>query len=174
MRTINKTRYALLGMLLEQPRSGYEIKSMMERSTAYFWRESDSTIYPMLKLLAQEGKVQSEVVYIGKKKKEIFSITKKGKSEFKDWIKSPTCMETQRNEFMLKLFFITEQKEMVRLFQERLESIEQIYEEYKTIEERLKSLSDYPLKNIRIKSLKYGLDHLALEIKWLKDGINNG
>ena len=71
----NKTRYAILGMLLEAPRSGYEIKALMGRSTAYFWRESDSTIYPMLKILAREGKVLSEEIFIGKKKKERFSIT---------------------------------------------------------------------------------------------------
>ena len=72
MRLVNKTRYAILGVLLEGPATGYEIKSLMGRSTAYFWRESDSTIYPMLKILAEEGKVLSEIIYVGKKKKEVF------------------------------------------------------------------------------------------------------
>ncbi len=61
----------------------YEINSLMRRSTIYFWRESDSTIYPMLKVLAKEGKVLSEIVYVGKKKKEVFSITEMGRMEFK-------------------------------------------------------------------------------------------
>lgn len=80
MKSLNKTRYAILGVLLESPSTGYEIKSLMQRSTVYFWRESDSTIYPMLKVLAKEGKVLSEVVYVGKKKKEVFSITKAGET----------------------------------------------------------------------------------------------
>jgi PadR family transcriptional regulator, regulatory protein AphA len=58
MRLVNKTRYAILGVLLEESATGYEIKSLMGRSTVYLWRESDSTIYPMLKVLAKEGKVQ--------------------------------------------------------------------------------------------------------------------
>ena len=86
MKLVNKTRYAILGMLLEGPSTGYEIKSLMGRSTVYFWRESDSTIYPMLKVLAKEGKVLSEIAYIGKKKKEVFSITETGRVEFKAWL----------------------------------------------------------------------------------------
>jgi PadR family transcriptional regulator AphA len=169
MKLINKTRYAILGMLLEGPRTGYEIKSLMGRSTVYFWRESDSTIYPMLKVLAKEGKVLSEVAYVGKKKKEIFSITENGRAEFKTWLESPTGLEIPRNEFLLKLFFVTDQKEMLRLFQERLEKMEKIYEEYKKIEERLEMLKDSPSKAIRLKALRYGIAHLALEIQWLKE-----
>lgn len=171
MKLVNKTRYAILGVLLEGPTTGYEIKSLMGRSTVYFWRESDSTIYPMLKVLAKEGKVRSKVVYVGKKKKEAFSITATGRAEFKAWLDSPTGSETPRNEFLLKLFFVQDEKEMVRLFEERLENAEKTYEEYRKIEDRLEKLGDYPRKAIRLKSLKYGMAQLALEMTWLKEGI---
>lgn len=170
MRSVNKTRYAILGMLLEGPRSGYEIKSLMSRSTVYFWRESDSTIYPMLKVLAEEGKVLSESVYVGKKKKEIFAITEEGRKEFNAWFESPTGSETPRNEFLLKLFFASDQNEMMCLFEERLEKVEKTYEDYKKIEERLESIDDSPRKAIRLKALRYGIAHLELEIQWLKKG----
>ena len=85
----------------------------MARSKAYFWRESDSTIYPMLKVLAREGKVLSQIAYVGKKKKEVFSITDAGKAEFKAWLDSPAGSDTPRNEFLLNLFFVTERKEIV-------------------------------------------------------------
>lgn len=171
MKLVNKTRYAILGMLFEGPSTGYEIKSLMGRSTVYFWRESDSTIYPMLKVLAEEGKALSKVVYVGKKKKEVFSITKTGRAEFKAWLERPTGSETPRNEFLLKLFFITDQEEMTRLFQERLEKAEKTYEEFKKIEERLETPADSPSQAIRLKALRYGIAQLTLEIKWLKEGI---
>lgn len=171
MRSVNKTRYAILGMLLDGPCTGYEIKSLMGRSTAYFWRESDSTIYPMLKVLAEEGKALPKIVYVGKKKKEVFSITDTGRAEFKAWFDCPTGSETVRNEFLLKLFFAADQGEVTRLFRERLEKTEKTYEEYKKIEERLESLPDSPRKAIRLKALRYGIDHLALEIQWLKEDI---
>lgn len=171
MRLINKTKYAILGMLLNGPSTGYEIKSLMNRSTVYFWRESDSTIYPMLKVLAQEGKVHSEIVYVGRKKKEIFSITKTGRAEFKEWLKKPTGSETPRNEFLLKLFFITDPQDMIRLFQERLKNIENIYVEYQKIEQRLETLPASPQQIIRLKALRYGMAQLNLEITWLKKEI---
>lgn len=156
-------------MLLEGPRSGYEIKSLMGRSTDYFWRESDSTIYPMLKVLAKEGKALSEIIYVGKKKKEVFSITETGRAEFNEWLQSPTGSEIQRNEFLLKLFFVTERKEMIRLFHERLEKAEKTYQEFKKIEERLESFVDSSRKEARLKALRYGMAHAALEIQWLKE-----
>ena len=171
MGSVNKTRYAILGILLDSPSTGYEIKSLMGRSTVYFWRESDSTIYPMLKVLAKEGKVSSEIVYVGKKKKEVFSITEIGQGEFNTWLGSSTSEETPRNEFLLKLFFITDRNEVIRLFQERLEKAEKTYEEYRKIEDRLESLGGYPQKAMRIKLLRYGMDQLTSEIKWLKQGI---
>jgi len=142
MRLMNKTRYAILGMLLDNPSTGYEIKSLMSRSTVYFWRESDSTIYPTLKVLAEEGKVLSEIVYVGKKKKEVFSITETGRMEF---------------------------REMIRLFQERLEKVEKVHEEYKKIEERLEGIANSTRKAIRLKALKYGLFLVESEIQWLNE-----
>jgi PadR family transcriptional regulator, regulatory protein AphA len=169
MRLVNKTRYAILGVLLDGPSTGYEIKALMGRSTVYFWRESDSTIYPMLKVLAKEGKVLSEIAYVGKKKKEIFSITEKGREEFKAWFQSPTSEETPRNEFLLKLFFVIDRREVLRLLQERLEKVKKIHEEYKKIEERLENITDSPQKGIRLKALRYGLGLLESEIRWLND-----
>lgn len=168
MKSSNKTRYAILGILLEGPSTGYEIKSLMRRSTVYFWRESDSTIYPMLRVLAEEGKALSEVVYVGKKKKEVFSITEKGRMEFKAWFESPTSEEIPRNEFLLKFFFATDQKETARLFEERLEKVKQIRKEYKQIEERLENIADSSRKEIRLKALRYGLTLLESEITWLQ------
>jgi len=167
MKLSNKTKYAILGILLDGPSTGYEIKCLMKRSTIYFWRESDSTIYPMLRLLAEEGKARSEVVYVGKKKKEVFSITEMGRVEFKAWFEGSTSEETPRNEFLLKLFFATDHNEAIRLYQERLERVEKIHKEYKQIEERIDNFSDSPVKAIRLKALRYGLTLLKSEMKWL-------
>ena len=169
MKSINKTRFAILGILTNNPSTGYEIKWLMARSTVYFWRESDSTIYPMLKVLAKEGKVLSEIVYVGKKKKEVFTITQTGLEEFKTWFESPTSDETPRNEFLLKLFFAKDRKEVTHLFQERLEKIKKIFTEFKLIEERLLSTTNSPTKTIRLKALRYGIANLESEIKWLNE-----
>ena len=82
MKKTNKTRYAILGMLLDKPRSGYDIKKFMAESTAHFWQETDASIYPMLKKLEDEGKVESQNILRGKKGSTLYSITPAGKTEF--------------------------------------------------------------------------------------------
>lgn len=89
MAKINKTQYIILGFLMDKSLSGYEIREMIKESTAYFWQESDASIYPTLKLLAKEGKVTSTTVLVGKRKKEVFTITPLGKQAFLEWFKLP-------------------------------------------------------------------------------------
>jgi PadR family transcriptional regulator, regulatory protein AphA len=105
MKKINKTRYAILGMIFEKPRSGYEIKQIMLSSTSNFWQESDASIYPMLKILEKEKCVESKVEYTGKRGRKIFKITSLGKKKFSSWMEYPAETETRRDELLLKLFF---------------------------------------------------------------------
>ena len=93
MAKINKTQYIILGFLNEKPMTGYEIGEHINESTVNFWQESDASIYPTLKLLAKEGKVRSQIVNVGKRKKEVFSITPVGKEAFAQWFKTTTSTE---------------------------------------------------------------------------------
>lgn len=166
---MNKTRYAILGMLIDGPSSGYDITSLMKRSTAYFWRESESTVYPMLKVLAKEGKVSAQDSYVGKKKKVIFSITDVGRAEFTEWFESPTNEEIPRNEFLLKLFFAKGQKEMGKLFRERLQKIDALLKRFGEIEDRLENMGDSAQRSARLTALRYGIAQLKAEKGWLRN-----
>ncbi|MFH1832013.1 MAG: PadR family transcriptional regulator, partial [bacterium] len=95
MKKINKSRYAILGMLFDGPASGYDIMEGMHRSTGHFWQESDASVYPMLKVLEAEGKVSSRSEFVGKREKKIFEITHLGKEEFLAWIVLPVGKETR-------------------------------------------------------------------------------
>ena len=50
----------ILGLLSIGPRSGYEIKAVVDRSTRFFWAASYSQIYPELRRLEREGLVEGE------------------------------------------------------------------------------------------------------------------
>lgn len=106
MAKINNTRYAVLGMLSLAPASGYEIKKMMERSTDHFWREGDSSIYPVLKQLLKEGMVSCEVSNADSDKpKKVYTITEDGQRELQDWLVKEPILFQSRNELLLKVFF---------------------------------------------------------------------
>ena len=51
-------KYALLGSLADQPRTGYELLKHFEQSLAYAWPASHSQIYPELARLLEDGLIE--------------------------------------------------------------------------------------------------------------------
>ena len=43
--------WAVLGLLVQRPRSGYELKQSVDRTIRHFWAASYGQIYPELKRL---------------------------------------------------------------------------------------------------------------------------
>jgi PadR family transcriptional regulator AphA len=105
MARMNKSRYAVLGVLAGGAMSGYEIKQCMERSTQYFWSESPGQIYPILRQLESEGLVALREEYHGARLRKIYSITKAGLQELSAWLTLPADPPRYRIELFLKLFF---------------------------------------------------------------------
>ena len=56
----NAVTPVILGLLAIAPRSGYEIKAVVDRSTRFFWAASYSQIYPELRRLEQDGLIAGE------------------------------------------------------------------------------------------------------------------
>lgn len=69
-------RAAILALLAEQPRHGYEIIREIAERSGGFWRPSPGSVYPTLQLLADEGLV------IGKDEhgKKLFELTDAGRA----------------------------------------------------------------------------------------------
>jgi len=57
MEQLSPTAYVILGMVSKTPRSGYEIKAVVDGSTRFFWAASYGQIYPELKRLSEAGLV---------------------------------------------------------------------------------------------------------------------
>ena len=171
----NKSRFAILGILLEKPRSGYEILQFMKESTTHFWQESDASIYPMLKILEKEGKVVSQRESTGKRERSIFQVTDAGKKEFLAWMALPPEKENRRSELLLKVFFggNTPSKEILKTLYARMQKVQETKETFKHIEtDVLSSVSDkYSHKRFWKMALRYGTLHSEAEIAWLTECI---
>jgi DNA-binding PadR family transcriptional regulator len=68
-------KFALLELLAEQPRHGYDLIKELESRYAGFYRPSPGTVYPTLQLLEDEGHLTSEQV----EGKRIYTITESGR-----------------------------------------------------------------------------------------------
>jgi DNA-binding PadR family transcriptional regulator len=102
---LNPTAYVILGMISREPRSGYEIKALVDNTTRFFWAASYGQIYPELKRLSKAGLVEGSDIPRGERKRTVYSITAGGRSALKDWLRQPPQTAEMREEGLLKLFF---------------------------------------------------------------------
>jgi PadR family transcriptional regulator, regulatory protein AphA len=101
----NATAKAIIGFLAARPRSGYEIKQLVDHSTRFFWAASYGRIYPELKRLAEAGLIEGEAASQGGRNRTVYELTTKGKRAVREWIAAPPEVFEMRDEGLLKLFF---------------------------------------------------------------------
>jgi PadR family transcriptional regulator AphA len=125
--------YVILGALRARPRSGYEIKRFVDRSTRFFWAASYGQIYPELRRLEEAGFV--EVVERGGGRRRVrYGLTASGRAALLEWLTSPSATYELRDESLLKLFFadaleLGEAIELVRSFRAQRQAVlERLYE----------------------------------------------
>jgi len=98
-------RHALLGLLAEEPASGYELTRKFERVLQrYAWHAQNSQIYPELNQLRNAG--LAAVVDHGPRGRRTYAITDAGRAELHRWMRNPPEVFQVRNEFVLRLFLL--------------------------------------------------------------------
>jgi DNA-binding PadR family transcriptional regulator len=102
---LSPTAYVILGMVSRTPRSGYEIKALVDRSTRFFWAASYGQIYPELKRLSEAGLIAGSDSPRGERRRTVYAITDAGRAELIEWLRRPPETYELRDEGLLKLFF---------------------------------------------------------------------
>lgn len=106
MASANRTAYAILGLLAQGPKTGYEIKQVVEKTISHFWKESYGHIYPTLNQLIAQGQVTREDEAARRTGgRSRYQITAAGREALAAWLASPVESEGTRNELALKLYF---------------------------------------------------------------------
>lgn len=107
MSRINKTQFAVLGLLSRGRKSGYDLKNELPSALPYVWAESNAQIYPMLKKLEAEGAISSRVdPKSGLRQRKIYSITSLGLKQLEEYLSLPIQFSGYREELMLKLHLL--------------------------------------------------------------------
>jgi len=101
----NRTRYVLLGLLTEAPKSGYQLKQEIDEVIGHFWNESYGQIYPELQRLAADDLVEAHAEANGRRGRTLYTITNAGRAELDEWLRLPAEPEHRRSELLLKLYF---------------------------------------------------------------------
>lgn len=97
--------YIILGFLLKEEMSGYDLKQWMVNSTSYFFDASFGSIYPALKRLEKKGYICLHEVIENSKFKKLYAVTDIGKSCFLSWLEKPIIFSKTKQDHLVYIFF---------------------------------------------------------------------
>ncbi len=162
-------KFALLGLLAESPKYGYEIKRQFEGALGNVWSVSYGQLYPTLRRLSEQGWVTKRTEP-GKKaaEKNIYSITDKGRKKLDEWLLKPVRSTYRvKDEFTLRFLFFRKVApgqvlEYLRGYQKKTREQR---ESFRATLESLHAGIDFYLQGI----IRKGIVHLEAEDRWLQE-----
>ncbi|MGB8789297.1 MAG: PadR family transcriptional regulator [Candidatus Acidiferrales bacterium] len=161
---------ALLGLLMIEPMSGYDLGQMVRASIGHMWSESYGQIYPNLKKLAADGLLGCKTKkQKGRPDRHIYSITKRGREQLARWLVVPPQPEIPRNEMLLKLFFGAHVP-----IQILVGNVERMVEEHSALLQKLKRVEhdgidknpQYPDAPFWRMAARYGQIEMEAHLRW--------
>ena len=99
---LNATGKVILGMLAARPRSGYEIKQLVDNSARFFWAASYGQIYPELRRLEDAGLIAGADASQGARQRTVYRLTAAGRRAARAWIAGPPEVFEMRDEGLLE------------------------------------------------------------------------
>jgi DNA-binding PadR family transcriptional regulator len=166
-------KYALLGLLAESPKYGYDIKRRFEGALGNVWSVSYGQLYPALRRLSELGWVTKRTEP-GKKaaEKNIYSITEKGRRKLGEWLlKPPRNTYNVKDEFTLRFLFFSKlapEKVLAYLKSQQVNTVLQKESFQRTLVSLRAELDSYLQAIIR-----KGIIHLEAENQWLEEVIGD-
>jgi DNA-binding PadR family transcriptional regulator len=159
----------ILGLLHFGPRSGYEIKQVVDRSTRFFWAASYGQIYPELKRLEQEGLIEGDDAPTGGRARRVYRLTPAGCKELTGWLRSEGELTVElRDESLLRLFFADTlpRADGIALLEGRRRGHEAFLEQLRSIAAR--PGDDPPFVDL---VLQWGIDFNEWGVKWCTEQL---
>ena len=158
----------ILGLLSWGPRSGYEIKTVVDRSTRFFWAASYGQIYPELKRLERDGLIEGEDAPSGRRPRRVYRLTAAGREELNTWLLAGDTTVELRDENLLRLFFADAlpREQAISLLEGRRRWFEELLEVLREIEAR--PGPDPPFVDL---VLRWGIDFNKWGVEWCKEQL---
>jgi PadR family transcriptional regulator, regulatory protein AphA len=148
---LSPTAYVVLGMLHKGPKTGYEIKAIVDNSTRFFWAASYGQIYPELRRLAKAGLVEGTAAPRDGRKRTVYKVTPAGRKELRAWLREPPTTFETRDEGLLKLFFAgaLEPRDAANTLEAMRQRSQQTLDRLREIEPTAAAAGGYPLMVLR-------------------------
>lgn len=164
-------KYALLGILKEEPRHGYELKTLFDEKVGEFWSLNYGQIYTTLDRLEKDGLVSyTEEAQDSRPDKKVYYISPKGVQELGRWLQEPIKKtRALRDELFVKLLFLEQENHEALL--------ELIRQQTNLYMQKMTELTQHKYEMAKKKDDSYfitdllidaGLFHAEADVRWLK------
>ncbi len=162
-------RYALLGALADQPRTGYALLKHFEQSLAYAWPASHSQIYPELARLLADGLI--EQTGSGARNSKTYAVTGLGLTEVRRWLRESEPDRRVRSDAALRTFFLwlLEPTEAAERLEDERTYWQGVLDEFLRIQDEPTG-DDKKSRTFRI-ALEGGIAGVEARLAWLDETI---
>ena len=155
--------WAVLGLVAQRPRSGYDVKRAIDRTIRHMWAASYGQIYPELRRLEAAGWIVGKDGSRGARARRVYSVTALGRRKLLEWLRGTQYRIELRDESLLRLFFAD-----ALPFDDALGLLAARREGYSRLLDYLVSLDDGTGPDPPFVDLVYrwGLDYCRWGIEW--------
>ncbi len=161
-------RHAVLGLLAQRPRHGYELRAAFEAVVGgeEIWDVKPAQIYTTLTRMEKSGLVAEQAVeQDAGPEKRIYALTPAGRRALQEWFADGTTPGHQRDEFFVKLMLglasgVADPYELIQIQRTYL------YQELHAITSQRTELD--PARDLaRVLLLEKAAMHLEADLRWL-------
>jgi len=159
-------RHLILGLLTQQPMSGYDIKRFLRSLGWLIDSPSFGTIYPALRALQEGGLVTVEMApRQGKPPRRIHTITEAGRQALREWMDQPVAPGASLRTFVMRLILASNFSHtgLISHLQQRRS---QVAVHYATLKQIAEALGGAIVSRQRL-AFGYGLALATAELTWL-------
>jgi DNA-binding PadR family transcriptional regulator len=113
-RELTDFEHILVGLLVDSPRSGYDLKRYFAVTPAMVYEPSSGALYPALQRLEQGGLLRSELaVSSGKRPQRRYTATAAGRDAHRRWLRQPVDPATVGRDLGIHLMrFVMAEREL--------------------------------------------------------------
>jgi DNA-binding PadR family transcriptional regulator len=163
-------RYFILGLLTQEPMSGYDIKRFLKGLSWLIGSPSGGSLYPVLRALGQEELVTVEVVPgIDRPPRKIYSITDAGQEALHAWIEQPVAANAPLKAFVMRLL-LADSHSPAGLIAYLRQRREQVASHHASL---LATVDESTSPNLGQQlAVNYGLSLATAELAWLDNSLD--
>jgi DNA-binding PadR family transcriptional regulator len=163
-------RYAVLGLLAQRPRHGYELHAAFEALVGGVtaWEVKPAQVYTTLNRLEDSGMIDcaSDMGEGDEPARRIYAINSHGIQELREWFTHGVTPDHQRDEFFVKLMvaLVSGEAEPARLIQNQRSCLYQELHAATT----LRDSYDHRIEMAQILLVDKAIMHLEADLRWLE------